>query len=242
MKYVARPGRRSLVVISLLLVVFAVVRAPASLITLLLPPSIQLRNVDGSFWNGQASAVGVGGTIVQEQVEWRFRPQAMLGGKLAWVVNGRFADQASHLDLVLHPRGVELKGVSLVVPLEPFAALHAKLKLAQLGAVLRITTKALGMDAPIAATVAIDHLFTPVAPQGELGSYRLDLNGEVDGKGSWQVTTVAGNLQAAGQGAFDAARGKISGQLTLTPQTPMPGLTPVLSSLPKVGDGFQLAF
>ncbi len=243
---VRRPGRRTLIVVALLLVAFAVVRAPASLVTLLLPPTIQLRNVEGSFWNGQASAVGLGGVIVQEQVEWRFRPQALLGARLVWAVSGRFADQASRFTLALRPGAAELKGVSLVLPLEPFAALHAKLKAAQLGAVLRIDAKALSVGAPVAATVAVDQLFTPLVPQGVLGSYRLDLNREVDGtgkgKGSWQVSTGSGNLQVAGQGAFDSGVGKIGGQLTLTPQTPMPGLTPVLSSLPKVGDGFQLAF
>ena len=242
MKYVARSGRRTLIIVGCLFVVFAVLRAPAGLMTLLLPPSIQLRNVAGSFWNGQASAVGLGGVIVQEQVEWRFQPQAMLGASLVWAVSGRFADQASRLTLALHPHGAEIKDVSLVLPLEPFAALQARIRPAQFGAALRINAKSLRQDAPVAASVAIDQLFTPLVPQGVLGSYRLDLNGKASGKGNWQATTVAGSLQVAGQGSFDAGPGKVSGQLTLTPQAPMPGLNAVLSSLPKVGDGFQLAF
>ena len=54
--------------------------------------------------------------------------------------------------------------------------------------------------------------------------------------------TVAGVLQVAGQGAFDAGRSKADGRLTLTPQSPIPGLSPLLASLPKAGEGFVVTF
>ena len=242
MKAFFRPSRRLLVVAAVLIVVAGVLRAPASLLTLVLPPNIQLKNVHGSFWNGQASAVGVGGMLVQEQLEWRFQPKALLGAQLAWALSGRMADQTSRLTLIARWSGVALNGISVVLPLEPFAALHTKLKLAQLGAVLRVTAKALEPHAPTTATISIEHLFSPLVPQGELGSYRLELTGETGSQGRWQIFTAAGNLQIAGQGAFDSAQSRINGQLTLLPQAPMPGLTPILSTLPKAGEGFLLAF
>lgn len=235
-------SRRFVVSAVALFVVACVLRAPASLLTLILPPGIQLRNVEGSFWNGQASAVGVGGLLVQEQVAWRFRPQALLAARLEWTISGRLAERESRLTLGVRASGVELAGVSVVVPLEPFAALHPRLKPAQLGARLHATATSLRPQAPMAATVNIDQLSSPLVPQSELGSYTLALEAAADGKGTWRIAPVSGNLQIAGQGQFDAGQSQIHGQVLLTTKTPMPGLAPVLAALPKVGDGHQLTF
>ena len=235
-------SRRFLVSAFALFAADCVLRAPASLLTLILPPSVQLRNVEGSFWNGQAAAVGVGGLLVQEQVAWRFRPQSLLTAKLEWTISGHLAERDSSLMLSVRPSGVELAGVSVVVPLEPFAALHPRLKPAQLGALLHATAKSLRPHAPMAAMVNIDQLSSPLVPQSELGSYTLALDAAADGKGTWRIAPVSGNLQITGQGQFDAGQSQIHGQVVLTAKTPMPGLTPVLAALPKVGEGYQLAF
>jgi len=235
-------SRRFLVSAFALFVAACVLRAPASLLTLILPPSIQLRNVEGSFWNGQAAAVGVGGLLVQEQVAWRFRPQSLLAARLEWVISGRLAERDSRLTLSVRASGVELAGVNVVVPLEPYAALHPRLKPAQLGAQLHVTTTSLRPQAPMAATVSVDQLSSPLVPQGELGSYTLALDAASDGKGTWRIAPVSGNLQITGQGQFDAGQSQIHGQVLLTAKSPMPGLTPVLAALPKVGEGYQLAF
>ena len=236
------PARRTLVFAIGVFLVALVVRLPAGFATLALPPEIQLRDVEGSFWNGRASAVGVNGVLVQEQVSWNFLPRALLEAKLAWAVGGRLADQTSRFELALRPRSAELNGVSLALPLEPLAALHPQLKPAQLGATLRVTAKRLGAQAPIEASVAVEHLFTPLAAHGELGSYRLDVKGGADGKGDWQLATVAGALKVAGQGTFDAGRSRIGGRAVLTPQSPIPGLSPLLATLPKEGEGFVATF
>lgn len=245
LKSFARPGRRTLIFAAVLFAAAVVLRAPVSLITVFLPPGLQLKSVEGSLWNGQAAAVGVGGLLVQERLVWRFRPQALLGARLEWAVSGRLADQPSRLNLVVRPGGIEVNDVSVFLPLEPFVALHPKLKPAQLGARLHATAKTLAglwnASTSTTGSLLVDQLSTPLVPQGALGSYTLEFDATA-GKGSWRISPVAGNLQAMGQGDFDANRAKIHGQLTLTPQAPMPGLTPVLSSLPKVGEGFQLAF
>ena len=236
------PARRTLLFAAGIFLIALIVRLPAGFATLALPPEIQLRDVDGSFWNGRASAVGLNGVLVQEQVSWNFLPRALLEAKLAWAVGGRMADQASRFELALRPRGAELNGVSLALPLEPLAALHPQLKPAQFGATLRVTAKRLGAQAPVEASVAVEHLFTPLAAHGELGSYRLDLRGAADGKGDWQLATVAGVLKAAGQGTFDAGRSRVAGRAVLAPQSPIPGLSPLLAALPKEGDGFVVTF
>lgn len=242
MKWRLLSARRTLLFATGTFLVALIVQLPASFATRTLPPEIQLRDVGGSFWNGRASAIGVNGVLVQEQVSWNFMPRALLNAKLAWAVGGRSADQTSRLELVLRPRGAELNEVSLALPLEPLAALHPKLKPIQLGAMLRVTAKQLAVHSPVEASVVVEHLFSPLATYGEFGSYRLDFKGGADGKGDWQVATVAGVLQVAGHGTFDVGRSKVNGGLTLTPQSPIPGLSPLLASLPKAGEGFVVTF
>lgn len=222
-------------------VLFLLIRLPASFATLFLPPGIQLREVEGSFWNGRASAIGVGGLLVQEQVSWSFQPRALAGARLAWAVGGRMGGETSRFEWALGPRGAELNEVSLVLPLEPLAALHPQLKSARLGAVLRVSAKSLGMDSPFAVLVAAEHVFSPLTPR-EFGSYRLDCKSAGGGRGDWQITTVSGALRVAGQGSFDLGQTKAGGRLTLTPQSPIPGLSPMLASLPRAGHGFALSF
>ena len=241
-KLLARPSRRTLVIIALLFLLACLIRVPASLITLALPQDLQLRNVEGTFWNGSASALGVGGMLVQEHVEWHFQPASLLGAKFEWAVRGRLADKASRLNLSLRPGRAEIHDLSVFLPLEPFAALHPRLKAAQLGAELHATATQLAPDQRASIQFAIARLFSPLVPQDELGSYTLEIDVEPGGRGSWRIVPVAGKLQIAGSGDFDAARNSARGQVTLTPQAPMPGLTPLLSTLPKAGEGFQLVF
>jgi hypothetical protein len=239
---------RTLLLIAAVFIVALIARLPASFVTLALPQEIQLRDVEGSFWNGQASAIGVGGVLEQEQVSWNFQPGALLEAKLAWTVGGRLSGQSSQLELALRPGGVELNGVNLALPLEPLAALHPQLKSAQLGAVLRVTAKSLDLNwdlnarSPFAASVAVEHLFTPLSPRGELGSYRLEGKSDAEGKGDWQIATVNGVLQVTGKGVFDIGQSRVNGQLNLTPQLPIPGLSPLLATLPKAGEGFEMSF
>ena len=234
-----RLARRAVVMALLLFALFAVVRAPLSLITLWLPPTVALKNVEGSLWNGSASAVGVGGMIVQQRVEWHFRPQTLLSGALTWAISGRFGEQSSRVNVALGAGGIELSEVNVFLPLEPLAALHPKLKAVQLGALLHATASRLSSRAPIKAALDVDRAFSALVPQaGPLGSYRLELEAGTDGKGKWTLTSAPGGLSATGQGQVDLRRAQVGGQLVLTPSAPIPGLSPVLTQLPRAGDGY----
>jgi hypothetical protein len=240
-KWPSFPGWRAFFFVAGVFVLALIVRLPASFITLALPPEIELRDVEGSFWNGRLSAVGVGGVLAQEQVFWNFQPRALLDAKLLWRIGGRLAERTSRADLTIDLRGAAFNDVDLALPLEPLAALHSDLKLAQLGTVLRITAKSLSMGSPFDVTIVAEHVFSPLL-QSEFGSYRLDGKGTGEGKGDWRITTQSGVLRVAGKGSFDASQSSASGQVTLTPQSPIPGLSPMLESLPKAGNGFVVSF
>jgi len=236
-----RLPRRVLITALAVFSLFSVIRAPVSLVTLWLPKTIQLKNVEGSLWNGSMSAIGVDGMIVQERVEWHFRPQALMSGALAWAVSGRFGGQASALSLTLRGTGAQLNEVSVYLPLEPLAALHPKLKLAQLGALLHVTSGRLSLHAPIKVAVDVDRAFSPLAAQsGQFGSYRVEVEVAADGKGRWTLSSSPVLLSATGAGQFDVNRRLIDGRLVLTPSAPIPGLSPLLTQLPRAGDGYLI--
>jgi hypothetical protein len=234
---------RRIVITALALVgMFCVVRAPLSPITLFLPAVIQLKNVEGSLWNGRASAVGVGGMIVQEAVAWHFAPPSVLSGTLAWRLSGRFGDKTSELRLAWRPGGAELDSVSMFLPLAPLAALYPQLKAAQLGALLHATTAHLSPRAPTRVAVDVDQVSSALIPQaGQLGRFRVDVDVAADGKGNWTLSSLPGLLAATGQGQLDVNRSHIDGQVVLTPSAPIPGLSALLAQLPKAGEGFLIA-
>ena len=235
-------GRRAVIMALVIFALFGLIRAPFSLVTLWLPKTVQLKNVEGSLWDGRASAIGVGGMIVQERVEWHFRPQTLLSGALTWAVSGRFGDQSSRLNIALGAGGAELSEVNVFLPLEPLAALHPKLKTVQLGALLHATASRLSTRAPIKAALDVDRAFSALVPQtGPLGSYRLEIDAGADGKGRWTLTSAPGLLGASGQGQFDFRRSQVDGQLVLTPSAPIAGLSPALSQLPRSGNGYLIA-
>ena len=239
MKKLYIPSRWSLIFFTIVFLVAMIVRLPASLLTLVLPSNIQLQNIEGSFWNGKASALGINGVLAQEQLTWRFLPRSLLNTQALWNVEGRMPDKNSQLTLGINSGGVLLSGVNVVVPLEPLAALHPRLKSLQLGATLHLTAKTIAMNTRWDAVVSIDRLFSPLAPQGELGNYRINLHAEDNGKGNWQFVTVAGSLRITGNGTFDALQNSSAGQVTLIPPPQMQGLTLALSGLPRVGEGYQ---
>lgn len=235
-------SRRAALMALLLFALFAVIRAPLRLVSLWLPPTVALKNVEGSLWNGSVSAIGVGGMVVQERVEWHFRPQTLLSGALTWAVSGRFGEQRSRLNVALGVGGAELSEVNVFLPLEPLAALHPKLKAVQLGALLHVTAKLVNARAPVKVAIDVDRAFSALAPQvGALGSYRLELDAGADGKGRWTLISAPGLLGATGQGQVDLRRAQVDGQLLLTPSTPIPGLSPALSQLPRSGNGYLIA-
>ena len=231
--------RRAVLMALVVFALFALIRAPLRLVTLWLPPTVVLKNVEGSLWDGSASAIGVGGMVVQERVEWHFRPQTLLSGALTWAVSGRFGEQRSRVNITLGAGGAGLSEVNVFLPLEPLAALDPKLKAVQLGALLHVTASRLNGRAPIKAAIDVDRLFSALAPQaGALGSYRVELDVGTDGKGRWALTSAPGQLGASGQGQIDTRRAQVGGQLVLTPSAPIPGLSPALSQLPRSGNGY----
>ena len=237
---VPAPRRRAALAL-VAFVLILLIQAPAGLLTFALPPQIVLMNVQGSLWHGRASALGVGGMVVQERLAWDFRPGELLSGKLAWAIRGEFGGQPSQLSASLGFAGPALESVRVFLPLEPLAAMSPLLKSAQLGAEVRTNAESIRLRAPVTAQVTIERLSSPIAPQGELGHYRVELNMEADGQERWNLSTTERTLQIAGHGAFDVTAQIISGQLNLKMTNPQPGISPLLTQLPRSEDGYAIS-
>lgn len=236
-------SRRLLILACIAFAAFCLLRAPVSLVTLFLPHEVQLKNVEGSLWNGRASAVGLGELIIQEQLDWKFHSKALLAGRLEWAIGGRFGEKSSALTLVLRPSGAELNEVSLYLPLEPFIAQNPRLKAVRIGALLHATAPRVAANVPVSASIDVDGLFSPMVPlASQLGNYRFDLDLDAAGKGAWRATTLSGILAVNGDGSLDIKAQQIAGKLILTPSTTLPGLSPALSQLPRSGDGYLVSF
>lgn len=230
-------GRRVWISVAIVFAAFCLVRAPASLFAGLLPPGVGLQHVEGSVWHGKAAAVGIGGVLVQEGVEWAFLPASLSGAALEWAVTGRFADRPSRLNLAVRPSGVEVRGLDVVAPLEPFAALYPKLKPVQLGGTLHATAGGTG-----AIAVDIRRVFSALMPRTGFGDYRLDIDATRDGTGKWRLATTAGKLTVDGEGVFDAASSAIKGRVVITPQESEPGAASMLSAFVREGEGYRIEF
>jgi hypothetical protein len=237
------PPRLGIAVALLAFAGACVLRTPLSLLTAGLPPQIQLKDVHGSVWNGGVAAIGVDQMIVQERVEWHFRPLALLDARLEWSLSGRYGTQASTATLSLGVDGARLSDLNAHLPLAPFVALHPKLDALRVGATVVARAKNLSMRTPATATLQIDGLFSPLAAQSApLGSYLLEFKLAQDGSGNWDLRSLSGVLAAAGQGGFNLARRQFSGQLTINPAVPLPGLSPALSQLPRSGSAYLVTF
>ncbi len=237
-------SRRILIVGLALLGLACVIRAPVSLITLILPQHVQLKNVTGTLWTGNASAIGVSHSIVQERVDWQFCPQSLLSGRIEWIVSGRFGERTSKLIIGLTHAGVVLGDASVFLPLEPFAALHPKLKALRIGAILHVSTHHMRPHSPTSAKIEVDGLFSPlIASSGQLGRFQLALDIDEKGLGHWDISPLPGILSVSGQGKFNINDPlQFNGQLALNLLSPLPSLSSLLSQLPKTDTGYLISF
>ncbi len=58
----------------------------------LLPDGLSARAVTGTLWSGSAARLRLPGAVTAERVTWRFRPGALLGGRMGWTVSADLAD------------------------------------------------------------------------------------------------------------------------------------------------------
>lgn len=219
--------------------VFALLRFPVSLAAGFLPATFKLTGAQGTLWHGRASALGLGGMVVQQDVVWQWQPQRLLHGQLAWEIRGQFAADSSRLTLALSPGAVEAREMHLALPLEPLLAQEAKLKPLRLGGILKLQSAVFTLQRPSELSARVENLFSALVPGiGALGNTQIQLSTPNSQAATWTVRPVDGPLAINGEGTLDLKRGTATGKLAFKPDSHLAGsLRPILSFLQSGANG-----
>lgn len=223
--------------------VFLLARFPAVMVVRFLPPNIALAGVKGSIWNGGATALGVNGLVTQERLSWKFDWPALLHGRVAWQIHGEHAGQPGELLAVLDRRGPALEKLHLALPLEPLTQFNPILTGVRLRGDVILESERVARKEAIRLDGGLQHIGSAMADEPmALGSYRFSASATPTGEGRLEVSTINGPLQIRGEGNFDPATKKGRAKLHLKPDTDLPGISPLLATLPREGDDYILNY
>ena len=171
-----------------------------------LPVKYEVRESSGTAWRGRAHIVvgTTGGNVAIENLEWRWLPAALLGGRLAFAIQAR----APGLDARYEGgrsftrwdvRGLEARGnAATMVVLLPWLAPWRP------DGDIVVTSPRLdtdGREVRGEARVEWRNAAVGLSQVKPLGSYRADVRAE-GSAGTVSVTTLQGPLRIAGQGTL----------------------------------------
>ncbi|PLK50002.1 type II secretion system protein N [Uliginosibacterium sp. TH139] len=226
--------------LSLLLLV---ARFPAGLAARFLPTDIALAGLEGSLWQGRATALGYKGIVAQQKLAWQFQPAALFKGQLAWTLQSEHAGRPGKLRAVLGFRGPVIEGLELSLPLEPLTQFNPTLAGVRLRGDLFVQSERLTRGEPINVSGRIERVSSAMAGEvTSLGSYQFRVTANAAGAGAIELSHLSGTLHAQGGGSFDLAKNKAKLNLRFKPEADLPGLSPVLATLPRDGDSYLLSY
>jgi autotransporter translocation and assembly factor TamB len=199
-------------------------------------PQIQVFGLSGNLWQGQAASLSLAGITLQS-VEWRWRPQALLLGRISHSLGAETANGSLHAVLSNPLLGstlrisafsgslpIEQLGPGLGLPVSPFSG-DLEFDLARLH---------LRAGRPVLAEGSLDFSslgFRLTSPETALGSYRATLATRQETI-QLQIESTDGQLEASGTGQISPA-GQYSLELKLRPRATAPAS--VVSLLQPLG-------
>lgn len=187
----------------------------------LAPAEIQLSGISGSIWNGTATDGKAGGAYIQN-LAWRFRPMALLGGKLAFTASGNPAGGTMNTEVALGLDGnLALSDFVGSVPLD---LVHQSFQEAGIrgDVMMRLDSLVIKDGLPVAAqgTVTVTDFFVPLLSTSEIGDFRADFQttdngivGNVEDMSA--VLDVTGTVTLTQNGSY-----MFIGEVGETPETP----------------------
>jgi general secretion pathway protein N len=221
---------------------FFVVRLPAILAAHALPNTVSLAGVEGSLWNGSASALGIKGVVSQEKLSWHFEPSALLHGKLAWQIHGEFQGSQNNLRILLgfHP---SLEQVKLSLPLDPLMRFNSTVEGLRLRGTIFIQSERLALKSAIKASLRLEQVATAISAEpAPLGNYQGNVEMAADGTGTLHISSLGGPLRVSGGGNFSFTGNPTNIKLMLQPNGDIPALAAPLATLPREGSQYVLTF
>lgn len=139
------------------------------------PQELTLSGIDGSMWHGSAARGIVGGVYLTE-LSWRFRPRALLSGRLGFAIRSKPVAGLLDANVALGPAGsIVLSQLRGSVSLASFADLFP---LAGIDGDLRLDFDKLVIDKgiPVEAkgTIAVANLVSRYLSPAPLGDYEAE--------------------------------------------------------------------
>jgi len=185
----------------------------------------------------------VNGIVAQEKLVWSFQPAQLFKGQLAWDLASEHAGRPGKLRALVGARGAALENLQLTLPVEAFSQLDPTLAGVRLRGTLSVESERLARGADIQLKGRLDNISSAMASEiTALGSYQLTANANPAGVGALSVSPQGGALAISGGGSFDLGQEKFNISLRLKPETDLPGLSPVLATLPREQDSYLLNY
>ncbi len=165
----------------------------------LAPTDLKLTGVSGSIWRGEAREGLAGGAYIQD-IEWRFRPAALLGGKLAFTTSSRPVSGNLQTDVSIAADGslalTKLSGslpLGLAHPAFQQGGINGDLILQFASLVIRD-----GVPVEVEGSVTIGNFAAPLISDSRLGDYRADFVTTSEGV-TGTVVDTSGVLDVTGK-------------------------------------------
>jgi hypothetical protein len=208
--------------------------------------NVALQRPSGSIWEGSAVLVGKRGAEKRlGQIRWKIHPWRVFTG--AFVADVDFSGNGieGRGTFEARPQRYILQKVTASAPAPMLSQFYPPASLAGLSGRLQLSAETLEIeqneihgDAELVWSDAASRLL----PVEKIGTYRLQLTGE--GKRiALAVSTVQGVLQIAGKGEwrlFDDGMMRLNG--SVSPNSPLPALEPMLSAIGPAQMGGARAF
>jgi hypothetical protein len=246
--------KKTALILSGVLIVAAILllRLPAANLSAALPAAVSLVQPSGTIWQGRASALGLEGVAVQQNLLWQFEPSALLSGQLAWQIRGQAAAAdhpvTSQARLLLGIRGLALENVDITLPLEGVLRAIPKIASWGLGGTAQLRSARISRQAGDSAELILDPVFSQLVPAlSPITAVRVNLLMN-DGGANWTISPAgASAITVNGQGQLQGVGGaeimSVSGEINLQPDDKVKQqLAPLLLQIPATASGYQIKF
>jgi general secretion pathway protein N len=162
------------------------------------PGELKLSGISGSVWHGKA-AQGTAGGIYLADINWRFRPLALLSGKLEFASNSKLASGFFDANVAVGVGGsLMLSNVAGAMPLDTLAGV---LPLTGIEGDVSVQFEEIiienGVPVEATGTLNIANLISRYLSPMRLGDYRAEFQTQDDGI-SGSVESTSGVLKVAG--------------------------------------------
>lgn len=202
--------------------VFIVIAFPAGLAyRWFAPPELRLSGINGSVWRGHA-VEGAATDIYIRNLQWNFRPTALLSGKIAFRSHAELAGGFIDADLAVSPGGAVILSnmtgdIALQAFKESFQLEGFEGRLALDFERMKIVD---GVPVEAVGSLAVEGLRAPRLSNAPIGDYHAEFDSGPDGI-SGTVADQSGVFDLDGKILVDANRAySFIGRIAASPQAP----------------------